>query len=135
MTVNQKRRGGVESLSDKLKLKLPDRCPTCGAAVTKRSIVVERETAEYRCGAELDRYDRGAASVEVSVDRPCPKSPVEIAKRKRRDAIDDAVARTLNRLKATHEECEAFVRRMDMGRYGSRDGIWLKLPSSEEVTS
>ena len=33
--------------------------------------------------------------------------------------------------KATYDECEEFVRRMDIGRYGSRAGIWLALPTKE----
>lgn len=112
---------------------LPEECPTCKKKVVSRNLSMKysyTEEAEYDCGARLQAYI--GLSVKPNILRACPKSPAEQKKQARRDELDAAVARALTRKMATYEECEEFVRRMDMGRYGQREGIWLALPVMKE---
>lgn len=63
----------------------------------------------------------------------CAKDPVEVKEQRRRDVIDAAVAKALNQVKVTHEECRRFVARMDSAKWNERPtGIWLLLPPEQK---
>ncbi len=115
---------------------LPDKCETCGAKTVSRSIETRYssdgiESVEYACGARCQRYRSHERS---DIKQACPKSPGELAKAARQLAIDTAVAKALNSVKATYAECELFPKRMERDRgWGLRvdEGIWPLLTAKK----
>ena len=109
---------------------LPDRCPTCNKALVSVYLSLQpvgTESGDYACGLQLYKY-RDSSSKPVTRKR-CAADPSEVAAQARRDAVDNAVAGALRRVKATHEECREFASRMQTESWSeSPKGIWLQLP-------
>lgn len=127
--------GGGSEGGVSMQCQLPDKCPTCGKPAKNAHLSLSwppTESADYECGLSLHCY-RGKTAAPTTRSR-CEKDPAEIKQRKREAQIDKAVAAALMAVKATHEECQDFQKRMDRAQWGTRrDGIWKLLPPSKDT--
>lgn len=121
---------------------LPEKCPTCSAPIREYSWTGQHAHGSHMESARYSCVGFFGASMSTSGGSPkpyfvnsCPHSDESKASRVRERQIDEAVAAALNGVKATHQECEAFYRRMDSDTHSFNGvrGIWQLLPSKEKA--
>ncbi len=111
---------------------VPETCLTCGAecmerVISKRYVSSGIESATYKCGLRYESYINHGFRAAFDIKEACPKSPAEQTKAIRRQEIDESVAKALNQVKASYEECESFCRRMGRDKGSLDDGVWAIL--------